>query len=222
VFVQIYGQGEAPITGTVLPTHLHDQFIKTNDERIGSAGYPRTDVDIRIVDPDDRPVPPGTAGEVVIRGDVVMAGYWHDKSATETTLRNGWLHTGDIGLLDETGYLFLLDRVKDVIISGGNNIYPREVEEVLVTHPAVAQAIVIGVPDDYWGEAVHAVVVVGHSQTVTGQELIDFCGQHLAGYKKPKDVSLVESLPVSGHGKVLRREIRDTYWQGRQRKVGGG
>lgn len=222
VFAQIYGQGEAPITITGLNAAAHAELVAAGDERIGSAGTIRTDVEVRIVDPHDNPVPIGEPGEVVARGDVVMAGYWGNEEATAETLRGGWLHTGDIGALDERGYLFLLDRAKDVIISGGNNVYPREVEEVIVRHPAVATAVVLGIPDDYWGEAVHAVVVLEPGAEATAEELIRFCGDHVAGYKKPKAVDFVDELPVSAYGKVQRREMRDKYWAGHTRRVGGG
>jgi acyl-CoA synthetase (AMP-forming)/AMP-acid ligase II len=222
VFAQIYGQGEAPITITGLPAAAHAELLATGDERIGSAGTIRTDVEVRIVDENDDEVPVGQPGEVVARGDVVMSGYWADPEATAETMRGGWLHTGDIGAFDERGYLFLLDRAKDVIISGGNNIYPREVEEVLVNHPLVATAVVLGIPDDYWGEAVHAVVVLEPDAEMTAQEIIAHCGQHLAGYKKPKGVDFLPELPVSGYGKVQRREMREQYWAGHERRVGGG
>lgn len=222
IFVQIYGQGEAPITGTALPADQHAEFLQTGDPRIGSAGFTRTDVSVQVVDADDNPVPQGVAGEICIRGDIVMAGYWNDPAATAAALRGGWLHTGDIGSFDEHGYLFLLDRVKDMIVTGGNNVYPREVEEVLITHPDVAQVVVIGIPDDYWGEAVHAVIVLEDAATVSAPDLIAFTGQQLAGYKKPKSIDFETELPVSGYGKVLRREIRDGYWADRERKIGGG
>jgi acyl-CoA synthetase (AMP-forming)/AMP-acid ligase II len=222
VFIQLYGQGEAPITITGLSAAKHAELLAVDDPRIGSAGVIRTDVEAHVVDADDNRLPPGEAGEVVARGDVVMAGYWGDPEATAETMRGGWLHTGDIGMFDEQGYLFLLDRAKDMIITGGNNVYPREVEEVLVQHPAVATGIVLGVPHDYWGEAVHAVVVLEPGAQATAEELIAHCGRSLAGYKKPKAIDFVEALPVSGYGKVLRREIREQYWAGHERRVGGG
>jgi len=222
VFAQIYGQGEAPITISGLNAAEHARLLATDDPRIGSAGTIRTDVDVRCVDTQDQPLPAGQEGEIVVRGDIVMQGYWNDPRATEETLRNGWLHTGDIGMLDQHGYLYLLDRAKDMIISGGNNVYPREVEEVLVKHPAVATAVVFGVPHPYWGEAVHAVVVLEPAAQATADELIDYCGQNMAGYKKPKSIDFVEALPVSGYGKVMRREIRATYWQGHEGRIGGG
>ena len=222
VFAQIYGQGEAPITISGLNAAEHARLIEANDPRIGSAGTIRTDVEVRCVDAQDRPLPPGQEGEIVVRGDIVMQGYWNNPQATAETLRNGWLHTGDIGMLDENGYLFLLDRAKDMIISGGNNVYPREVEEVIVQHPAVATAVVFGIPHEYWGEAVHALVVLEPGASATAQDIIDHCGRHMAGYKKPKSVEFTDALPVSGYGKVMRREIREKYWQGHEGRIGGG
>jgi long-chain acyl-CoA synthetase len=220
VFAQIFGQGEAPITITGLGAAAHAELLATGDERIGSAGT--IDVEARAVDADGNELPPGEAGEIVVRGDVVMTGYWDDPEATADAIRDGWLHTGDIGAFDERGYLFLLDRAKDMIISGGNNVYPREVEEVIVLHPAVANVVVLGIPDDYWGEAVHAVVVLEPDAQATAEEIIAHCAESLAGYKKPKAVDFVDELPVSGYGKVLRREVRERYWAGQERRVSGG
>lgn len=222
VFYQIYGQGEAPITITGLTGPAHRTLLDSGDARIGSAGQIRTDVEARCVDENDNPLGPGEVGEVVARGDIVMPGYWQAPEATAETLRGGWLHTGDIGMFDEQGYLFLLDRAKDVIITGGNNVYPREVEEVIIQHPAVANVVVVGIPDQYWGEAVHAVVVLEPNASLNAKDVIEFCAQHMAGYKKPKAVDFVEALPVSGYGKILRREVRDQYWQGHSTRIGGG
>jgi long-chain acyl-CoA synthetase len=222
VFVQLYGQGEAPITITGLTATAHQTLLDANDPRIGSAGQVRTDVEAHSVDADDNPLPAGKAGEVVARGDVVMPGYWNDPAASAEALRGGWLHTGDIGYFDDQGYLFLLDRAKDMVISGGNNVYPREVEEIIILHPKVANCVVFGIPDDYWGEAVHAVVVPKDGDTLTAQEIISFCGEHMAGYKKPKAVDFVAELPVSGYGKILRREVREAYWVGHENRIGGG
>ena len=221
VFVQLYGQGEAPITITGLTTTAHAALLAADDPRIGSAGQVRTDVEAHCVDADDNPLPAGQAGEVVARGDVVMPGYWNDPVASAEALRGGWLHTGDIGYFDDAGYLFLLDRAKDMVISGGNNIYPREVEEVIILHPAVAACVVFGIPDDYWGEAVHAVVVCKAGESLRAQDIIAFCGEHLAGYKKPKAVDFVDALPISGYGKILRGEVRDRYWAGHTSRISG-
>lgn len=222
VFAQIYGQGEAPITITGLTREMHARFAASDDQRLGSAGPARTDVEVKVVDGAGKRLGPGQPGEIVVRGDVVMRGYWADPEATEAAIRDGWLHTGDIGAFDEHGYLYLLDRTKDMIVTGGNNVYPREVEEILITHPGVAEVVVIGIPDAYWGEAVHAVVVRGPGSEVSERELIDYCAQSLAGYKKPKAVEFVDALPVSAYGKVLRRQVRDRYWSDRGRKIGGG
>ncbi len=222
VFAQIYGQGESPITITGLNAAEHARLLAEGDARIGSAGTIRTDVEAHCVDEQDNPLPAGQAGEIVVRGDVVMAGYWNNPDATAEAMRGGWLHTGDIGMFDENGYLFLLDRAKDMIISGGNNVYPREVEEVLVRHPAIATAVVFGIPHEYWGEAVHAVVVCEPGQPLTAEQVIEYCGRNMAGYKKPKSVDFMDALPVSGYGKVMRREIRESYWQGHTSRIGGG
>ncbi|HEX3612339.1 MAG TPA: AMP-binding protein [Sporichthyaceae bacterium] len=221
VFVQIFGQGECPITATVLPREEHLDMVKNDDPRLASCGFTRTDVEVKIFDENDVECRPGVSGEIVVRGDIVMAGYWNDPEATAETLRGGWLHTGDVGRFDEGGYLFLLDRTKDMIISGGNNVYPREVEEVLITHPDVAGVCVIGIPDEYWGEAVHAVVVPEPGTAPSAKELIDYCSGFMAGYKKPKNVDLVQELPTSAYGKVLRREVRARYWA-TDRAIAGG
>ena len=210
--VQLYGQGEAPMTITGLPKR--DHVLEGTEEqmrRLAFAGLARTDVEVAVVDQEDRPLPTGQAGEIVTRSDLVMKGYWRNPRATAETLRNGWLHTGDVGLLDENGYLFIMDRSKDMIISGGENIYPREVEDVLLRHPAVHEAAVIGVPDPQWGEAIKAVVALAPGRTITGEELIAFCKDNIASYKKPKSVDFVDELPKNNYGKILKRELRARY-----------
>jgi len=158
-------------------------------------------------------------GEIVTRSDLVMKGYWRDPEATAETLRNGWLHTGDLGYMDEKGYLFIMDRSRDLIISGGENVYPREIEEVLIQHQAVREVAVIGVPDPKWGEAVKAVVSLAPGQSVTGEDLIAFCKKYIASYKKPQSVDFVDDLPKNNYGKILKRELRSKYWEGRKRKL---
>ncbi len=220
VFVQIFGQGEAPMTCTSLPKEEHltgDDPVKV--ARLASAGRETPAVRVRVVDDDDRPVAAGTMGEIVVRGDLVMKGYWNNAAATAETLRGGWLHTGDVGCLDPDGYLFITDRKKDMIISGGSNIYPREVEEVVLRHPAVSEVSVIGVPDDKWGEAVKALVVVRAGGRVSEAELVEHCRRHLAPYKKPQSVEFLEALPKNAYGKILKRELRQRYWTGRLRQV---
>ena len=219
VFSQIYGQGEAPMTCTGLhkSEHLLDDPIAY--ARLGSAGREMPGVMVRTVDSDGKPVAAGTPGEVIVRSDLVMPGYWNRPDATAEALKNGWLHTGDVGYLDPQGYLFITDRIKDMIISGGANIYPREVEEVLLQHPAVAEVCVIGVPDEQWGESVKAVVVVDPERTATADELIAFARERMASYKKPKTIDFVASLPKSAFGKVLKRELRAPYWTDAARTV---
>ena len=218
--VQIFGQAESPMTITYLPHRDHVlEGTPEQMKRLASAGFPRTDVEVKIFDPDDKELPPGETGEIVTRSDLVMKGYWRNPEATAETLRNGWLHTGDIGYMDEDGYLFIMDRSKDMIISGGENIYPREIEEVLVRHPAVREVAVIGVPDPKWGEAIKAVVSLVPRQSATEEELIAFCKDNIASYKKPKSVDFVDELPKNNYGKILKRELRAKYWDGRERKV---
>jgi acyl-CoA synthetase (AMP-forming)/AMP-acid ligase II len=176
-------------------------------------------MELRILDAQDNEVPPGEPGQICLRGPTLMAGYWQRPEATAETLAGGWLHTGDVGMVDEHGYLFILDRLKDMIISGGLNVYPHEVEDVLLTHPNVAEACVIGVPDEKWGEAVRAVVVATPGASIDPAELIAFSGQHLAAYKKPKAVDVVDALPRTAYGKIAKREVRAPYWAGLGRTI---
>lgn len=218
--VQLYGQGESPMTITYLP-HQDHRLDGDPDchRRLASAGIARTDVEVAIVDESGCRLDRGETGEIITRSDLVMKGYWRDPEASEKSLRGGWLHTGDLGYLDERGYLFLMDRSHDMIISGGENIYPREIEEVLVRHPAVREVAVIGVPDREWGEAVKAVVSLVAGAEVTGQELIEFCRDHIASYKKPRSVDFLDELPRNNYGKIVKRELREEYWEGRERRV---
>ncbi|MBW1768344.1 MAG: long-chain fatty acid--CoA ligase [Deltaproteobacteria bacterium] len=218
--VQLFGQGESPMTITYLPHRDHVlDGLPEQMKRLGSAGFSRTDVEVKIVDAGDNELPPGEMGEIVTRSDVAMKGYWHNPEATESTLRNGWLHTGDIGYMDEAGYLFIMDRSKDMIISGGENIYPREIEEAIIKHPSVREVAVVGVPDPKWGEAIKAVVVLVPGRSATEEELISFCKDNIASYKKPKSVDFVAGVPKNNYGKVLKRELRAKYWRGKERKV---
>lgn len=206
---QIYGQGETPMTITALSKAEHaDRDHPRWRERMESVGFPRTDVEVRVVGEDDEALPAGEPGEIVVRGDVVMAGYWEQPEATAETLRGGWLRTGDIGSFDEDGYLTLRDRSKDLIISGGMNIYPREVEEALLLHPGVSAVAVVGRPDAEWGEAVVAFVVAGEDRP-THEELDRACLDRIARFKRPKEYHYVDSLPTNNYGKVLKRELRE-------------
>jgi fatty-acyl-CoA synthase len=196
-----YGQTEmAPLTAVLQPG---DQMRK-----LGSVGRPVVNVETRIVDEEDRPVPPGTVGEIVHRGPQVMLGYWNDTQKSAAAFRNGWFHSGDLGVFDEEGFLRVVDRKKDMIKSGGENVASREVEEVLHQHPDVAEAAVFGVPDPLWIEAVTAAVVLRPHAGTTAAGLIGFCGEQLAGYKTPKRIVLLERLPKNASGKILKRELR--------------
>jgi acyl-CoA synthetase (AMP-forming)/AMP-acid ligase II len=206
---QIYGQGEVPMTITGLSkAHHADRDHPRWLERIGSTGIARTDVEVRVVDAEDRDLPLGESGEVIVRGDVVMAGYWADEAATAKALAGGWLHTGDVGAFDEDGFLTLKDRSKDVIISGGQNIYPREIEEVLLRHPDIVEASVVGRPDPQWGEAAVAFVVRRAESGVAEPELDRLCLDWIARFKRPKAYFFVEALPKNNYGKVLKTELR--------------
>lgn len=199
-----YGQTESSPLGT---TSLPETF----NEKMESIGIPDLTAAIRIVDADGNEVPVGEVGEIVMRSPAVMKGYFKDEAKTEETLRDGWLHTGDLGRMDEDGYFYFVDRIKDMIKSGGENVSSLEVEGALMRHPKVAAAAVIGLPDEYWGEAVSAVIVPRPGQSVTPEEVVAFCKEQLAGYKVPKKVFLVDSLPMTASGKVLKRQLRDQY-----------
>ncbi len=204
-FAQIYGQGESPMTITVLPQHvIADRAHPRRRERLQSVGYAQINVEIAIRDDAGGDLPVGEVGEVCARGPTVMRGYWNNPEATASTLRDGWLHTGDVGCLDADGFLTLKDRSKDVIISGGSNIYPREVEEVLLAHPGVREVSVVGMPDAQWGEAVVAFVV----GDVTPEDLDALCLDHIARFKRPKHYRFVAELPKNNYGKVLKTELR--------------
>jgi len=203
-FAQIYGQGECPMTITALSKALHDG---ADEGVLASVGLPFTGIEVRVADHEDRSLPTGEIGEVLVRGDTVMAGYLNNPDATASTLAHGWLHTGDIGCVDERGFLTLKDRSKDVIISGGANIYPREVEEVLLTHPAVAEASVLGMADGQWGEQVVAFIVARGD--VLAEELERLCLDSIARFKRPKRYVFVDALPKNAAGKVLKTELRN-------------
>lgn len=206
-FVQMFGQAEAPMCIT---TMNRDEQL----DRIESCGRPSPFVDMKIVDSNMNELPPREVGEIVCKGSLVMKGYWNNEEATKETIVNGWLRTGDLGYVDEHGYLYIVDRIKEVIISGGANIYPREVEEVLSKHKGVKEVAVIGVPDEKWGETVVAYVVPNGKEAVTEAELIELSQNHLASYKKPNEVIITESLPKSSYGKILKRELVKLHAQG--------
>src|SRR5438105_1210771 len=206
---QLFGQGESPMTITGLNQRLHaDSAHPRWRERLGSCGVARTGVLVKVVDEDDRELPPGEVGEVVTKSNCVMEGYWRNPEANAETLRGGWLHTGDLGSLDEDGFLTLRDRSKDMIISGGSNIYPREIEEVLLRHPDVVEASVIGRPHPDWGEEVVAFVVTRSGANVAEASLDRLCLDHIARFKRPREYRFVDALPKNNYGKVLKTELR--------------
>ena len=218
-FTQAYGMTELSPIATLLHWQEHVGEGRTKG-RHRAAGRATLGCEVRIVDAEDKPVPSGAVGEIVVRGDTVMMGYWERPEETARAVIDGWMHTGDGGYMDEDGFIYVVDRVKDMIISGGENVYSVEVENAVTQHPAVAQCAVIGIPNERWGEQVHAVVVTKNGAKVSADELIEFCKTLIAGYKCPRSVEISESpLPLSGAGKVLKRELRKPYWENRERRV---
>ena len=220
IFTQFFGQTEAPMALTALPRELH---LAADDARqtevLSSAGVATALVRIRLVDDAGNDVPEGEAGEVVAFAPNVMSGYLDNPEATAETVRNGWLHTGDIARRDAQGMMTIVDRKKDMIVSGGYNVYPREVEDVLFEHPAVARAAVIGVPHERWGEEVKALVVLREGQTVTAAELVDFVKSRKGSLVAPKSVEFIDAIPVTNLGKVDKKALRARFWSGRSRNV---
>lgn len=214
---QQYGMTETTGTIVALPPADHDP---AGNERMKAAGKPLPGVDLKIVDDDGNVVPIGTVGEIVVRSDANTQGYWNLPEATAATINaEGWLRTGDAARLDEDGYVYICDRLKDMILSGGENVYAAEVESVLFAHPDIAEAAVIGVPDDKWGEAVKAIVVVREGQTPDPEAIIAWSRDKLAGFKIPKTIEFVSALPKNANGKILKHELRAPFWVGRERRV---
>ncbi|HEY6330582.1 MAG TPA: long-chain fatty acid--CoA ligase [Blastocatellia bacterium] len=210
ILVQLYGQGETPMTGTYLRAqdHLVDD---RHADRLASCGVARSGTEVRIHDDQGRQLPRGRIGEICVRGPSVMKGYWNRPESSAEALRDGWLWTGDVGRMDDHGFVYILDRNKDMIISGGNNVYPREVEEVLLRHPSIDEVCVIGIPDRVWGERVKALVVLKPGCEATADEIVSFASVRMAGYKKPRAVEFVDSLPRNAYGKVMKRILREQY-----------
>lgn len=216
-FVQMYGMTET--SGTIVTLDPEDH-VPEGSPKMRSVGTPLKDVEIKIIDEDGAEVATGTIGEIATRSPKNMKGYWNRPEATEETIDSeGWLRTGDAGYLDEDGYLYIQDRVKDMIISGGENVYPAEVENAVYAHPKVADVAVIGVPDEKWGEAVKACVVVKEDEELSEAEVIAHAREHIAGYKCPKSVDFIEALPRNPSGKILRKDLRAPYWEGKERAV---
>jgi long-chain acyl-CoA synthetase len=221
IFIQFYGATEDGPNVTMLSKRQHNVLHRPPEEQktLGSAGFPHIGVHARIVDKDENDVEPGEVGELIVRSKAVMQEWWHKPDDTRETIVDGWVHTGDLARYDENGYVYIVDRKKDMIVSGGENIFPREIEEVIYRHPSVQEASVFGTPDPYWVERVHAVVVLKKGMKLGEQELIDFCKQSLARFKAPKSVEFAEALPKSPAGKILKREMREKYWSGTGRRV---
>ena len=221
VMTQTYGQAEAPMICTFFSPEDHIEALETNKvHRLSSCGQPSILTPVEIMDDDEKILPPGESGEIVVRGRLVMAGYYKNKEATEeVTTSNGWHRTGDIGHKDEDGYIYIVDRKKDMIISGGFNIYPSEIEQVIWTHPSVQDCAVIGIPDDKWGEAVTAVIELKPGSNLEELEIIELCREELGGVKTPKTIEFWDELPRSAVGKVRKKDIRDHFWKDQGRRI---
>lgn len=215
-FTQVYGLTETAGGGTYLPPEAHNPAWG----KLRSCGVPYPGTIIRCVDNEGNAVPTGEVGEITIRSDFVMKGYWNRPEATQDAIRNGFFHTGDAGYFDEDGFLFIHDRVKDMIISGGENIYPAEVENAVFAHPDVADVAVIGVPDEKWGESVKAIVVVKPGTRPSPEDIIAFTKERIARYKCPKSVDFIDAMPRNPSGKILRKDLREKYWSAADRRVG--
>jgi long-chain acyl-CoA synthetase len=215
IFAQGYGQTETGPAISHLSKKDHNVLDRPEKEqrKLTSAGRPDIGVQVRIVDEGGNDVEPGEVGEIIARSKHIMVEYWHKPEETREALIDGWVHTGDMGYYDDEGYIYIADRKKDMIISGGENVYPREIEEILYQHPAVLEAAVIGIPDPYWVEKVHAIVVTRKGVSTTAEELVAFCKKQIAGYKVPKTVEFVDSLPKNPAGKILKKELREKYWK---------
>ncbi len=212
-FTQVYGLTET--TGAITALRFEDH----QGDRLLSCGRPFWAAELTVLGPEGSELPSGETGEIVYRGPGLMAGYWNRPEETAATIRNGWFHTGDAGTIDADGYVYIKDRIKDMIISGGENVYPIEVESVLAAHPAVADVAVFGVPDDQWGEAVKAVVVKRAGAEASAAEIIEWTRERLAGFKRPRSIDFVEAIPRNPSGKILKRELRGPYWEGAVRQV---
>jgi acyl-CoA synthetase (AMP-forming)/AMP-acid ligase II len=220
IFIQAYGMTESGPMVCYLRKEDHQVLDKSQEEQkiLLSCGQPCLGIHVRIVNDRGEDIEAGEVGEIIVQGNTMLQ-YWKKPEDTREVVKDGWLHTGDMGRYDERGFVYIVDRKKDMIVSGGENIYPREVEEILYQHPAVKEGAIIGIPDPYWVERVHAVVVLKEGASLTSDELIDFCKKRIARYKAPKSVEFVESLPKTPSGKVLKRELREKYWAGLERRV---
>jgi len=213
IFSQGYGQTESGPQIASLPRKAHQVLDRPLEEQkvLSSCGQPSLGVHVRVVDENNNDVEIGIVGEIIAQSDSIMVEYWRKPEETREAIVNGWLHTGDMGYYDEKGFIYIVDRKKDMIVTGGENVYSREVEDILYMHPAIADVAVIGIPDPEWVERVHAVVVLQEAATATENEIIAFCKEHVASYKAPKSVEFTESLPKNTQGKILKRKLMEKY-----------
>jgi acyl-CoA synthetase (AMP-forming)/AMP-acid ligase II len=216
-FCQIYGMTEVAPLISALPAWCHRPDEPAHRRR--SAGRPVPIAEVRIVNSDDLPAATGAVGEIAVRGPMAMSGYWNKPQQTADVLRDGWMHTGDVGYMDEDGFLYIVDRLKDMVVTGGENVYSAEVENAITLLPQVAMCAVVGVPDEHWGERVHAVVVLRDGTSLSAEELIAHCRTRIAGYKCPRSVEFRAEIPLSPAGKMLKYKLREPYWKGRTRNV---
>ncbi len=220
-FYQVFGMTETAVPVTSLTSEDHELIRdKDRNELLRSAGKPIANVEIKIVDEARNELPIGEIGEIVVRGEGIMQGYWNKEEKTRSVIdKEGWYYTGDMGKLDEEGYLYVVDRAKDMIVSGGENIYSAEVENAIYKHPSVKLCAVIGIPDEKWGEAVCAYIVKKEDCELTGEEIIQHCKEHIASYKKPKKIIFIKKLPMSPQGKILKKILREKHWKDKERRV---
>jgi len=219
ILAQGYGAGETCSMVTLLTEQDHVDALAHNPKRLASCGRCYAETDVRVVDGDDRDVRPGEVGEIIVRGADVMKGYWNAPELTAEAIVKGYYRTGDLAMVDDEGFIYIVDRKKEMIICGGFNIYPAEIEQVLFAHPAIYEAAAVGIPDEEWGEQIKAVVVLKDGQNATAQEILDFCATALPGFKRPRSVDFTQDLPKNPNGKIVRRLVREPYWAGQERRV---
>ncbi len=219
ILTQGYGAGETNSMVTLLTEQEHVDALAHNPKRLASCGRPYGDTEVRVVDAHDRDIQPGEVGEIIVKGADVMKGYWNAPELTAEAIVGGYYRTGDLAMVDAEGYIFIVDRKKEMIISGGFNIYPAEVEQVLFAHPAIYEAAAVGVPNEEWGEAIKAVVVLKPGMSASVEDILSFCAQRLPGFKRPRSVDFTQELPKNPNGKIVRRLVREPYWTGQERRV---
>ena len=219
-FIQGFGMTETSAIVTILSAEDHERAVTGEPGLLASCGRPAVGTQVKIVDDDDNEVPRGTVGEIIVKGPQLMSGYWNLPEATDKALKSGWMHTGDAAYMEDDGYLYIKDRIKDMIVSGGENIYPTEIENALFEHEAVEDAAVIGIPSEQWGESVMAFVVLKEGQQLSADDVIEHCRPRLGGYKIPRKVEFLAEIPRNASGKVLKKDLREPYWEGVERRVG--